>query len=221
MGKNYMKPSLRNARRSKRLGLRLVMEYELEVRDADGKLVKRVKGISDSFVRNWIRMLRTMHLCTTSLETLNVSLLQTNGVSGTFVVNTVAGSSLIQMGAKCPADTNAYGIRVGTNPAPFDRTHYELQTIIAHGSGAGQMLYGATTIEDYSETDGEVQFRHIRAIVNNSGASITVYEIGIAIANMSAGTVRYFLIARDVIAGGVVVPAGNTLTIRYRMFVSY
>jgi len=208
-------------RRTRRRGITISLDYDVEVRDKNGKLVSKCKGKNDAFVKNYIRMLRTMLLCTDALADVKVSLPNTSNVPTDFECNRTAGMTLIQLAGNSGSTVEAFGVRIGTSDTAFGRDQYELIARIVHGTGAGQMLYGATTVEDYTDEDSVTRFRIIRAFTNSSGGAITVKEIGIAICNFVAGAKRYFLIARDVLPSPQVVPDGNTITIRYRLFISY
>jgi len=217
--KNMNEP--RPNRRQRRLGIRMTLEYEVEVRDRNGKLLTKLKRKGDPFLRNWIRMLRTCFLAVSNLAIVSVSLLDVSGASRSFYGshNSISSAGWLCCGA--PAGTDTYGIQVGNSNTAFDRAHYSLQGKIVHGSGAGQLLYGVVTVEDYVDEDSTTRFRAIRAFTNSSGGSITVREIGMALRHaLSIGT-SDFMICRDVLASEVVVPDGSTLTVRYRMFISY
>jgi hypothetical protein len=55
-----------------------------------------------------------------------------------------------------------------------------------------------------------------RTFTNNSGATITVKEVGLLVKKQdSTGVSRSWLAARDVLPSPVDVPDGATLTIRY------
>jgi hypothetical protein len=70
--------------------------------------------------------------------------------------------------------------------------------------------------------DSIERFRVVRGFTNGSGGTITVKEIGLVIANQKEGLTLYnFLMARDVLGSPQDVPDGSTLTIRYRIYVSY
>jgi hypothetical protein len=59
-------------------------------------------------------------------------------------------------------------------------------------------------------------FRVVRSFTNASGAAITVYEVGLIVAlPRDWSYYACFLLARDVISGGINVPDGATLTLRY------
>jgi len=204
-------------------GIRIGLSYEVEVRDKEGKLLSKCKGKSDPFTRAWIQLLRAIFLGNDA----QVSLADTGGVSRTFAPSELGGySGQVYDFAETNAGStvDAYGVMVGGSDLAFSRTQYNLQSKIAHGSGSGQLLYGATTIEDYVDEDTTTRIRMIRAFSNTSGASVTVREIGIAIRHRSYTTALllwYLLVARDVLPSPQTVPDGATLTVRYRLFISY
>ncbi|GAI66501.1 unnamed protein product, partial [marine sediment metagenome] len=49
-----------------------------------------------------------------------------------------------------------------------------------------------------------------------NGGAITVNEIALYVKGYKYNVTYYFMIIRDVIAGGIAVPAGQTLTVNYR-----
>ncbi len=111
------------------------------------------------------------------------------------------------------------GILVGTGNTPPTINDYALQTKVAHGTGAGQLSYGAVTFGATASDTTTSQFTVTRNFANSSGGSITVNEIGLACSSGRMGntvTTYYFLIIRDVIGGGIAVPNGQTLTVNYR-----
>jgi hypothetical protein len=115
------------------------------------------------------------------------------------------------------AGVATYGIAVGTgNTAPVI-TNYVLETPIAHGVGAGQLQYSAVTFGAPSADATTSQLTITRNFANGSGGAITVNEVVLycrAVDDVPAA--RYFMLIRDVIAGGVAVPNGQTLTVNYR-----
>jgi len=114
---------------------------------------------------------------------------------------------------------------VGGSDAVFSKNDYSLGSKISHGTGSGQLLYGASTFETVTDTDTTSYFRITRVFTNNSGASVTVKEIGIVIMHSivsdSTSYTAYFLIVRDVLTSPSSVPDGATLTVRYKIQISY
>ena len=192
----------------------LGLDYELEV-TKDGKVLSKYskKNGLDPFVTNAIRMLKAVFASTTVAED-SCSLTDIAGVSQTF-----RGSGFPVMGAKGDAGDNTIGPVVGTSDLAFVRTQYKLDSKIAHGSGGSQLLYGATTVEAAAEENSTGRFRLIRGFTNSSGGSITVKEIAIDVYNDDPAT--SFMLCRDVLASPQTIPDGATLTLRYRLFLSY
>jgi hypothetical protein len=103
------------------------------------------------------------------------------------------------------------GIVLGTGATAATRSDYVMETLIAHGSGTGQLEYGATTYyTDYYGSAAEPPlFKFVRTFVNNSGAEITVKEFGL----YAYDSPYSFLMDRSVV--NVAVPNGSTLTVEY------
>jgi hypothetical protein len=206
----------------KKKGLpKIRVEYEAEVRDKNGKLISQIKGESHSFVKNFLRFLRALWGATT------VTITNTGGgtasIRGTWYQS--APSTNFPFDANAGLGTDAYGIQVGSSDAPFSRDNYSLGSKISHGTGSGQLVYGAMSFEDVADADGSSYLRLTRTFTNNSGASVTVKEIGIALRQSiyadSTYYLIYFLIARDVLTSPSSVPDGATFTVRYRIQISY
>jgi hypothetical protein len=203
--------------RNRDRGIHMGLAYEIEVRDKNGQLLSLCKGDNDPFTRAWIRLLRTATLGGGAA----VSLLDTTGTSRNFYGSTTASMAFVFINMNAGSGDVNYGVRVGTSDTAFSKDQYELQAKIGHGTGAGQLVYGATSIEDYADEDSTTRFRVTRTFTNNSGAVITVKEIGIAI-DMQIGSTHYYgLISRDVLTSPQSVPDGATLTVRYRFYISY
>jgi hypothetical protein len=205
---------------------------ECEVRDKNGKILSVHRQKSKSLLKNFAKILRTMLVpaIPTAVGSSTVSLTDTGGATRTFtgayLVNTGATSSvyvgLYPLNAGAPTGNDAYGIQVGTGTGAVSRDDYQLGYKILNGTGSGQLSYGAMTIEDTDGTPPDTTFRLIRTFTNNTSSSITVYEIGLVIANSLipvtstiSPTTYYFLIARDLLTTPQTVPAGATLTVRY------
>ena len=200
------------------------LEVELEVRDKNGKLISVHRQQSKSLLKNFARILRTMFLAVGGQSTYAVSttLTDTSGASKTFYGAYTYGSGnsgLAPMCANAPSGNDAHGIQVGSSSTAVTRDDFQLGGKIANGTSAGQLSYGSMTVEDTDGTAPDTIFRLIRTFTNNTSSAITVYEIGLVIANTyisaGSGTTNYFLIARDVLSAPQSIPAGATLTVRY------
>jgi hypothetical protein len=110
------------------------------------------------------------------------------------------------------------GIIVGTGTAAVTPTDYKLQTPIAHGTGAGQLSYGATAVGAPSNDSTKSWLNITRLLTNGSGSSITINEAGVyAICFDSGYNIRLFCIIRDLVPGGYTIPNGANTTATYKI----
>jgi hypothetical protein len=202
--------------------IRLGLAYDVEIMDKDGKLISRCKGKSDPFTTWFITMLRNFFYGDSSMADQTVALYETGGTSKDFYLKTVAGKGHVAIAGNAGAGVDTYGIQVGTSNTAFNKNQYALQAKIAHGTGGGQLQYLASSVETVTAEDSTERFRVVRGFTNGSGSTITVKEIGLVIANQKEGLTLYnFLMARDVLTSPQDVPDGSTLTVRYRIYISY
>jgi len=207
--------------KGKRKPTMMQVRYDVEVRDRNGKLISKTSGFSRSFLRLWIRMLRTMMNARGYGTDTGETLTNTAGSGVTFRSARSTAEAYGLLGVRAVSADSAYGTMVGTSDVAFDKTHYGLQAKIAHGGGANQLLYGEVTVEDYFEWNSNARFRVIRAFSNTGGVTVTVKEIGIALWNQTGSLSNYFMVCRDVLASPQSVPDGATLTVRYSIYITY
>lgn len=128
---------------------------------------------------------------------------RTNGVtsnSGTMTVASAIGAG--------------YGLMVGTGNAAENKdqtVQFALGALIAHGTGAGQLTHGQTTVAATVETSTEGYCRISRSFVNESGGEITVREIAVYAEVLS---LTYTMLGRKVLATPVAIPDGEGETFR-------
>jgi len=177
------------------------------VYDENGRLeiCKRVK----SFVRAWVDILYVQ---------ISSSTFSAPGVpditNATRRITTDA-VNFCMLGA---AGITNMGIVVGTGSNPVAMTDFELQTLIAHGVGAGQLQYGDTAFTE-SVTVGASRYCVMsRTFTNASGANITVNEVGIherARQSIAPAGSYYFLSERTLLT--FTINNGANKTVSYRM----
>jgi hypothetical protein len=195
--------------------------WEVEVRDKTGKLVKRYKTPAKSWLKQFIVMLKGEFATRAGVAygNGNATVNDETGTARTYPRSTNGPATDSNMNIATCGDAGdvTQGIIVGTSDTPNTLTTYALGGKIAHGTSSGQLLYGVETVEDVTNPSGnDLQFRVTRTFTNNSGATITVKEVGLLAKKYdSTATLRSFLIARDVLPSAVDVPDGATLTIRY------
>jgi len=183
---------------------------ELIVKDKDGKITNQRVIKSKSFVQQFLLMLWIqMNQVWENIANINVT--DTGNTN-----RAIHESNLMFAADAASTDTN-YGIIVGTGTNAVTITDYKVQTPIAHGSGAGQLQYGAMAFGGPASDASTSQFTLTRDFANASGASITVNELGLYLKGFKYNTTYYFMTIRDVISGGIAVPNGQTLTVNYRI----
>jgi hypothetical protein len=189
---------------------------EFEVRDKDGKLIQKGKFPAKSWVGNIIGLLSSLiygGTCPTSGAngfpySPRADMTETGGTSQGI---TIWGSGVV-VGGNAGAGVDSYGILIGSSDTPVAIGQYSLGSKIAHGTGSGQMSYGASTVEALTK-DATWFFRVVRMFTNSSGATITVRELGLFI--QVTNPTKQVMLARDVATSPINVPNGSTLTLRY------
>ena len=108
---------------------------------------------------------------------------------------------------------STYGILVGSNDTPPTNEDFKLLEKIEHGDGTGQLEYDEMMFLDINISGGYVKLPFLRTFYNNSGATITVKEIGYVV-NLYRDS-KYCLWLRDVLSPPVDVEQGKTLSVQY------
>lgn len=184
---------------------------ELTVKDKDGKVTERRVMRSKSFVRQFLELLFVQSL--NIPEGVNYSIRDTGNV-----VRDISFHGF-NFAADGGVGVLTHGIIVGTGNTAPTINHFAIETLIDHDAApptAGRMQYGAVAFGAPASDATTSQFTVTRDFANNSGGAITVNEIALYVEMWGAGTTYYCMIIRDVIAGGIAVPNGETLTVNYR-----
>lgn len=115
--------------------------------------------------------------------------------------------------SQAPAGSNTYGIVVGTGSAANTTSTSQLTTIIAPGTGAGQLQHGSMAYVDTAIVGSVVNNVLSRTFTNGSGASITISEIGLILAYINSVPAQdEALVIRDVLVTPYVLANGNNVT---------
>jgi len=176
--------------------------YEIEVYDKNGKLIDRKRGKAESILDNWMRLFMSIRDGSPWMPK------DTNGNSPTISSIVFANSYGL-----ASAGDDSYGIQVGTGTTAVDKFDYCLESKIPHGSSSGQLSYGETS--SYSAGTGlQVDEGMQRSFDNNSGADITINEIGMVLKVNDGSSDYYIMVMRDVISA-TTVPNGGRVTIKY------
>ena len=203
--------------RDKDIKPNLSVEYEITVRDKNGKVIEHRREESKSLVKNFLLLLNAAFRISTSSVVDTGGTAQNAGARYYWsrwcnaAYGTVAGYG--GWSALAGEGDDTFGIVVGTGNTPVTADDYNLESKIAHGTDAGQLSYGAVTLYDPVVVDGNtVKQQIIRSFTNNSGTDITVNEIGLIV--KTSGDNYLVMIIRDVI-NSLTIPDGGKCMIRY------
>jgi len=170
--------------------------------DKDGKILRRSRWRrSRSFV------LQFLEICYAQLYATSINITYITGAEDVWSLNA-------PMVANSPSGYAGGGIVVGTGTNAPANTDYALQTLIAHGSGSGQLLYGAQSWVQPAVVGSNVDMIGTRSFTNNSGATITIREVGCYFGESIYNGVQRCTI-RDLLT--ISVANGVTVTIEYRL----
>jgi len=193
------------------MGKKTLIEYEFTV-EKDGKVLKKGKGRSKSYVLNFMKIMKLLMLSTATEE-----LTDTGGNAVT-----VADSDLGAVNVLGAEGDDSKGVLFGTGTTAFDITDCKLASKIAHGDGDNLLHYYDTSVGDIDTSiSGKVRLPIQRSAVNNGSVDISVSEVGLVVSITIGGTDYYFLIARDVLDSPISVPAGATLKWTYYITTTY
>lgn len=184
---------------------------ELTVKDKEGKVTEHRVQKSESFVRQWLELL---YIQASGMRWYGYPVRDTSDT-----VRQVQADEE-SMNANAPATNILYGVVVGTGTTAPDIDNHALEAQIAHGTGPGQLQYSDMAIAHPAYDATLSQLTVTRDFANGSLATVTVYEIGLILTMVDITYItvkRYFLVIRDVIAGGIAIPTGQTLTVNYRI----
>lgn len=182
---------------------------ELTVRDKTGRITDHREMKSKSFVRQFLELLYIQMYQISEVTRYNVRDI-TNTLQAWNNIKTI-------FDVTAAANVVSQGIIVGTGTTPPTIDDYVIETIIAHGVGAGQLQYGVVSFGAPTSDATTSQFEITRNFANASGGDVTVNELAVYVEGDSYYEgLHSFMIIRDVIAGGIVVPTGQTLTVNYR-----
>ncbi len=199
-----------------------------ELFDKEGNHMLNVKRRSHSWLRNAYNMLVT-RLCGVALnggalyQAGNINVVQTNGSIFNQSKELNWGKEFPETLGNCGFRANigdsTYGIQVGSGNAEESFEQYSLETLIAHGTGAGQISYGAmeAPAETYETVSKTYSILHKRFFNNNSGSDITVHEIGLV--GKHDNSYEKVMYTRDLAT--IIVPVTAQLAVSYTLAVQF
>lgn len=182
--------------------------------DSEGKIVRVHKQEFRSWVWNFARaFLFWLGLTTDNNGQLGCDALKDSGATDTmYLSSTNNANNPIALNA--PATEDTAGLILGVGDTAVTKNDYDMDTKIAHGTGSGELNYGATTVDALVEDGNKISRKLTRTFTNGSGGTIVVKECGLMSKNKISTSYVNFLMSRDVLLTPQAVPNSMTLTIR-------
>jgi len=209
------------------------MKSELSVAlfNREGKLLREVRQPSRSFTKQFIGFLYSFHAC------IDFSMPDISNTAR--IVDNLYNQYTLQLAAKgggvaepFSGGTPSYGyaasllsdsigIQVGSNATAPTPTDYAMNTRIAHGQAAGQLVYAGCEVEPPVISAPNATMLIRRYFTNKSGGSVIVREVGLYTVGLTGATTGFaFLICRDALATDITVLNNELLRVEYTMQVT-
>lgn len=180
--------------------------YTIEVRDKNGRLLKRERHISRSFVKAYNQIIGVQ----ARQQAENIKL--TSGSNGS------TSPHALNLAMNAGAGVITFGIVVGRGSTAVAIDDYKLETICDEGTSTDELNYQGVTVSATTTSAPDCSFTVTRSAINNSGATITITEIGIYV---KAIAVPYSILAiRDILPSSIDVPDGGAITVVYTIKVT-
>lgn len=172
----------------------------ITVRDPQGRVTRRLRFRSRSFLQQWNRLMAAQVLWTT------ITIKDVNNVGQSITQSTMN----FRMYASI-ADTDK-GIVVGTGTTAVAIGDYKLEALIPEGAGSGQMNYQTSLVATPVISAPYCSFKVTRVVTNNSGVTITVKELGVYATMLST---YYGCVIRDILGTPLDVVDGGSISVDY------
>lgn len=200
----------------------------LDLHSKDGVHLEHQEMLSKSWVRNFYNALACISMglnannfgSTYGAGQLNPT--KTNGTVSTYNAGILPNINITLDNfyfGESGITTQGIVIGVGTGAESFE--DYALGTLIANGTGAGQMTYaGQSKTSSYDPGTKKVTAVHTRIINNNSGGDINVSEVAWYAFLYCNGPINIML-TRDLLSTAVTVANTAQLTVTYTIELTY
>jgi len=193
------------------------------VRDKDGKVIRVHRQRSHSPTYNFIYLL----LPTSFYNTSNVEVTITN-IGGTSNSWATFMGPISYPNTKTNNPSYIIMIQVGNGSQSNPSAATKLAAPISSGTGNGQLVYGAVSVSSNIAVSGSSAYFYIvQAFSNESGADVSITEIGIITWIRANGpdcsynqNFGYLLVWYDVLSSAITVPNQGTVTIYYTFMVN-
>lgn len=206
--------------------------FDCKVEDINGDIKSKYRQLSHSYTRNFHNFLLQNALIIPSGSNTaypsfgegNIRLRDVNAVivslaATAFCWNNVSTSAgNVNLAFVSGAGNATYGVVVGTGNTAENLNDYILESKIGEGIGVGQLNHQIMVRDNliYNPLTDTFSIDFTRAFHNNSGATITIRELGIYVRASVVATQYIYCMIRDVLPTPIEVPTGQKVTITYR-----
>jgi len=185
---------------------KIAFDLEVIVRDKDGKVIMHKKGVSHSYLENFLRILRCL------FTGIDETLTNRDGNSVT-----ITKSDLQNLESLAPEGTIDYGIVASNEDNVIDCGMYTITGIILHGDEDNKLHYYDTGASNVTCQGDECSWYWNRDMKNFGAVDITIKTIAVYV---KIGTSYFLIFATDVsdaLGSDVTVPSGATVTWHVKM----
>jgi len=205
--KDYDSISVKDLGKVNPEGIQVKGRVTFEIKDKNGKVIKKWTQPSRSFTYNYALMIYGLLFQTTVGLTDIYANTDTLYFASGGTVNINAGSGI-----------DYFGIVVGSGSRTINTSVlYQLILPITNGSGAGQLNYQAMKNEYPLNSGTQSYFKFSREFINNSGGTVTISEVGVIASLLGWGQSLEVLalIIYDLPSSAINLTNGSSLTITY------
>ena len=196
----------------------------IEVRDSKGQIIHSREQESHSWVRNFYNWIFTQAASIAGSEANGLGMVALNGIYYGDNYCWRLEEAGVGYGYNAGPGVDDLSIVVGTGTDVESFEDYALDSKIANGEGPGQLSYTQSSSE-VSTVGTTKRCLWVRYFNNNSGAPITVNELGIYTEifyqDYSHKYLREIMVCRDLISPGVEVPDTGQLKVTYTIELVY
>jgi len=162
---------------------------ELSLKDFEDNVLRCETYPFKSFLINWVKYEHS--------QRINATIENVQDVSGSLYTQQIPVSNIA---APVAEGISQYGIVVGAGSSVFTGSEYSLETLINHGSSTDHLNYGSCSITAPTVSGNTTSMEIERHFTNNSGADVTVREVGVYTWTTDTGAqARYIAMSRDLI----------------------
>ena len=196
----------------------LQAEISIEKYNRKGQLLEKIKQKSRSFLKQFIQLIEVqINQADKSITDITVTD-RTVSVQDINLFCVPGGGHGYPDPSRRTVQVENVGVVVGSGTASVTPSDTKLEAKIAHGTGAGQLVYLGCGLKPVVTSGSDAYVDLVRFFENNSGGDVTVSEVGI----YALGSSNHygFCICRDVLSSSITVADGQLLKVRYRIKVT-